>query len=160
MNLKTGRVTLDLNYRKVDDQLGLNLGEDEVINGRISWNQSFLNRAITHTFSYSTGNARELQREFIYLPVNTGDGTHTWRDVNEDGVQDLNEFFEEALETEDGKIRSGKHGNGRRYGKEEFGFNSLAGRTGPFETHQARQAEMQKNGATTDKKGKGGSGVI
>ncbi len=89
-----GRVTLDVNYRKVDDQLELNRGQDEVINGRINWRQSFLKGSLKHNFSYSTGNSRELRRTFIYLPVNTGEGTHTWRDVNEDGIQDLNEFFE------------------------------------------------------------------
>ena len=93
-SLERGRLAFDVNYRSVDDQLGRNEGEDEVINGRVNWNQSFFDRAISHTFSYSTGNARELRREFIYLPVNTGEGTHTWRDLNEDGVQDLNEFFE------------------------------------------------------------------
>ena len=93
-NGENGRVSLDLNYRKVDDQLGLNAGQDEVINGRVNWSQSFLKRSISHNFSYSTGNSRELRREFVYLPVNTGEGTHTWRDTNGDGVQDLNEFFE------------------------------------------------------------------
>lgn len=101
-NLKTsyryggdkGSVTADLNYRQVEDKLGLNEGQDEVINGRINWIQSFLSQNLRSNFSYSTGNSRELRREFIYLPVATGEGTHTWRDSNGDGVQDLNEFFE------------------------------------------------------------------
>ncbi len=89
-----GSLTADFNYRKVEDRLELNLGEDEVINGRIGWIQSFLKRSLRSNFNYSTGNSRELRREFVYLPVATGEGTHTWRDTNEDGVQDLNEFFE------------------------------------------------------------------
>lgn len=87
-------ITADFNYRQVEDKLGLNLGQDEVINGRINWIQTMLNRNLRSNFSYSTGNSRELRREFIYLPVTTGEGTHTWRDTNQDGVQDLNEFFE------------------------------------------------------------------
>ncbi|MEQ9008998.1 MAG: hypothetical protein RLP12_14025, partial [Ekhidna sp.] len=93
-NGEKGSVTADFNYRKVEDKLELNLGQDEVINGRINWIQSFLNRNIRSNFSYASGNSRELRREFIYLPVATGEGTHTWRDTNDDGVQDLNEFFE------------------------------------------------------------------
>ena len=91
---KKGSITTDLNYRIVDDKLELNEVQAEVINGRVNWVQSFLNRGIRSNCSYSTGNSRELRREFIYLPVNTGEGTHTWRDSNDDGIQDLNEFFE------------------------------------------------------------------
>lgn len=91
---KTGRIAFDVNYRRAEDQLGLNSGQDEVINGRLNWRQSFLNKVLSHDFSFSTGNSRELRREFVFLPVNTGEGTHTWRDLNEDGIQDLNEFFE------------------------------------------------------------------
>lgn len=94
LNGSKGSIAMDFNYRSVDDDLGLNVGEDEVINGRINWIQKFFNNHFTQNFSLSTGNSRELRREFIYLPVATGEGTHTWRDTNEDGVQDLNEFFE------------------------------------------------------------------
>ncbi|MEO9484906.1 MAG: hypothetical protein ABJG47_15710 [Ekhidna sp.] len=87
-------VTADFNYREVDDKLDLNVGEEEVINGRINWVQSMLNQNLRSNFSFSTGNSRELRRAFVYLPVITGEGTHTWRDTNGDGVQDLNEFFE------------------------------------------------------------------
>lgn len=87
-------IVADFNYRQVEDKLGLNLGQDEVISGRINWIQSMLNKNLRSNFSFATGNSRELRREFVYLPVTTGEGTHTWRDINGDGVQDLNEFFE------------------------------------------------------------------
>lgn len=93
-NGEKGSVTADFNYRQVEDKLGLNLGQDEVINGRVNWIQSLIKNNLRSNFSLSTGNSRELRREFVYLPVSTGEGTHTWRDLNEDGVQDLNEFFE------------------------------------------------------------------
>ncbi len=94
INDKQTSVTADFNYRKVEDKLNLNVGEDEVINGRINWVQSMLRNNLRSNFSFATGNSRELRREFVYLPVPTGEGTHTWRDANGDGVQDLNEFFE------------------------------------------------------------------
>ena len=89
-----GSITADLNYRSADVRFDTLDVQDEVINGRVNWIQSFLDRNVRSNFSYSTGNSRELRREFIYLPVNGGEGTHTWRDSNGDGVQDLNEFFE------------------------------------------------------------------
>ena len=62
--------------------------------GRIDWTGHFLNKHIRSELTYATNNGRELKREFIFLQVSTGEGTHTWRDLNADGVQDLGEFFE------------------------------------------------------------------
>jgi len=67
--------------------------DQETIMGRADWNASFFNRIIQSDFSYNLSNSRELRREFIFIPVPTGEGTHTWRDDNGDGVQDLNEFY-------------------------------------------------------------------
>ena len=61
--------TLDLNYRKVKDKLLLDEGEDEIISGRFNRRGAFLNRHILQNFSFSTGNSRELKREFIYLSL-------------------------------------------------------------------------------------------
>ncbi len=66
---------------------------DETIMGRVDWVGSFFNRAIRSDLSYNLSNSRELRREFIFILVPTGEGTHTWRDDNGDGVQDLNEFY-------------------------------------------------------------------
>ena len=61
--------------------------------GRVDWNATFFDQIIQSDFSYNLSNSRELRREFIFIPVATGEGTHTWRDDNGDGVQDLNEFY-------------------------------------------------------------------
>lgn len=95
VNINSNSTTsIDLNYRRVVDRLMLNEGEDQILSGRFNRRGSYLKRHITQNFSFSTGNSRELRREFVYLPVTTGEGTHTWRDSNNDGVQNLNEFFE------------------------------------------------------------------
>ena len=41
-----------------------------------------------------TQTSRELKREFVYLTVPLGQGTHTWQDLNGDGEQSLDEFVE------------------------------------------------------------------
>ena len=66
---------------------------DETIMGRIDWSGTFFERAIRSELSYNLSNSRELRREFIFIQVPNGEGTHTWRDDNGDGVQDLNEFY-------------------------------------------------------------------
>lgn len=68
--------------------------DEETIMGRVDWNGSMLKKHIRSELTYAVGNGRELKKEFVYLQVPTGEGTHTWRDDNGDNIQDLNEFYE------------------------------------------------------------------
>ena len=89
-------------YRTIDNFLAEenNPKREETIMGRLDWKGGFFNRVINTNLTYAIGNGRELKREFVFLPVPTGEGTHTWRDDNNDGIQDLNEFFE-AINTDE-----------------------------------------------------------
>lgn len=86
-------ISLILTYRRLEDLLNQDIQDGENIMGRLDWNAFMLNRHIRSELSFSTSTGRELRRDFIFLLVQTGQGTHTWRDLNEDEVQDLNEFF-------------------------------------------------------------------
>ncbi len=86
------RVGITGNYRKVTDHFANS--RDKNILGRLDWQGSFFKKLVQQQFSYSTANTRELRREFVFILVPTGQGTHTWRDENDDGEQDLNEFYE------------------------------------------------------------------
>lgn len=66
---------------------------EETIMGRIDWNTSFWKENIKSELTLSSATARELKREFRFILVNTGTGTHTWRDDNKNGLQELNEFY-------------------------------------------------------------------
>lgn len=92
-SLTNHQVGAQLNYRKVKEQIG-DRDTDENILGRVSWLGHFAKRHITSNLTFATANIRELKREFVFLNVATGEGTHTWRDENEDGIQDINEFYE------------------------------------------------------------------
>ncbi len=61
--------------------------------GKVDYSGNLGKNLIRNEISYAIGNGRELQREFVYLPATNGDGTHTWRDDNGDGIQQLNEFY-------------------------------------------------------------------
>ncbi len=91
---KRSNIFFDFNYRSIKDQIGLSTAQSEIVNGRLGWWGNYLRKHIQQNLSFSTGNSRELRREFVYLPVRIGEGTHTWRDTDGDGVQNLNEFFE------------------------------------------------------------------
>ncbi|MCZ6899003.1 MAG: hypothetical protein O7F74_02085, partial [Bacteroidetes bacterium] len=81
-------------YRNLENIADLSPGRnEETISGRIDWLGSMLDNNLRMEVNYTLSNSRELRREFSYLQVPTGEGTHTWRDLNDDGIQDLNEFF-------------------------------------------------------------------
>src|SRR5690606_11961359 len=79
-------------YRKLT-HLSRELPEETTIMGRLEYGSSLFDNNLRSDLNYAIGNGRELRREFVYLPVPTGEGTHTWRDDNADGVQQLNEFY-------------------------------------------------------------------
>ncbi|AFL86263.1 hypothetical protein Belba_3780 [Belliella baltica DSM 15883] len=61
--------------------------------GKIDYLSNLFDGNVRNELSYALGNGREFRREYVYLPVPTGEGTHAWRDDNGDGVQQLNEFY-------------------------------------------------------------------
>lgn len=79
-------------YRKMHHLTG-ELPEETTIMGRLDYQSQLWDNHVRNELSYAIGNGRELRREFVYLPVPTGDGTHTWRDDNGDDIQQLNEFY-------------------------------------------------------------------
>lgn len=88
----THRLEVGGTYRKLRD---LQSGQaDEWLNTQLGWSGRFLKENISHRLTYQLGNVRELQREFVFIEVGGNQGTHAWRDENEDGIKDLNEFYE------------------------------------------------------------------
>jgi len=80
------------NYRIVEDLL--EGSTDHTLSSRIDWKGTFFDRNLRVDVNYSVANGRELRREYIFLKVPVGEGTHTWRDDNQNGVEELNEFYE------------------------------------------------------------------
>ncbi|MGB0523300.1 MAG: hypothetical protein ACPGJS_10100 [Flammeovirgaceae bacterium] len=91
---KTSLTNFTATYRVLEQLQQDDANIEETIMGRLDWNKQFANKRVRSSFSLSTAGGRELKREFFYLPVDVGQGTHTWRDDNQDGIQDLNEFYE------------------------------------------------------------------
>jgi len=79
-------------YREIT-YLQRNLPSELTVMGKLDYQGSLGKNTIRNDLSYAIGNGRELQREFVFLPTPNGDGTHTWRDDNGDGIQQLNEFY-------------------------------------------------------------------
>ncbi len=88
LNLTFTYRVLENLHEAAQDQL------EETIMGRVDWFADLLQNHVRSELTYSIANAQEPRREFVFLRVPTGEGTHTWRDENGDEVQDINEFYE------------------------------------------------------------------
>jgi len=62
--------------------------------GRLHWQSDMAKRHIRMNMTYNTSSSREILRGFIFVEVTPGEGTHTWRDLNGNGLQEVTEFFE------------------------------------------------------------------
>lgn len=65
---------------------------DETIMSRVDWGISALKRHIRSELTITTGVGRQAKQQFIFQPVATGLGNYIWRDYNDDGAQQINEF--------------------------------------------------------------------
>jgi len=86
-NLRSSFTFRELKY------LFRDLPTETTVMGKLDYQGSLGKNLIRNDISYAIGNGRELQREFVYILAPNGDGTHTWRDDNGDGIQQLNEFY-------------------------------------------------------------------
>ncbi len=77
---------------------------ERTVLGKLDWNASFWQNVVRSELSYAVGTGRELKRDFAYLAVPNGQGTHYWNDLNQDGIQQKNEFFE--AQTPDAQFRT------------------------------------------------------
>ncbi|TAE00443.1 MAG: hypothetical protein EAZ97_05930 [Bacteroidetes bacterium] len=91
-NAKNQDFKLLFTYRNVEN-IRLKKLEENLM-GRLDWNLRLFKNALRSEMTLADASGRELKREFRFILVSTGQGTHIWRDDNGDGVQDLNEFYE------------------------------------------------------------------
>jgi hypothetical protein len=93
-SLKNQTINMTSTYRKLivlDSRLYKQQAEDNLL-GRIDYNLRLLNNGINYNMLYEFGSGQELKREFTYIEVPIGQGTHYWIDYNKNNVQELNEF--------------------------------------------------------------------
>ncbi|MCO6494155.1 MAG: hypothetical protein J5I91_00545 [Bacteroidetes bacterium] len=96
---KSGRKWKDLlnftlTYRAIenfDSIITANL-PDKTVLSRIEYQFGLFKRAIQSSTYYQIGTGQEQKREFTYIQVRKGQGTHIWKDYNENGIQEINEF--------------------------------------------------------------------
>jgi hypothetical protein len=86
----SGRAT----YRKfkIDNDELSNRQEENTLLGRLQYDLKALKGFLSSSTFYQLGSGLEFKREFSFLQVNDGQGTHLWNDYNNNGVKEFNEF--------------------------------------------------------------------
>ena len=73
--------------------------------GRIDYGFTALKGAIRGNSLYEIGAGREQKIQYNYLEDPNGQGSYAWSDINENGVQEINEFYVSAFSNENRFIR-------------------------------------------------------
>ncbi len=91
---KKFKLNYNLAYRSLDilDTTLTNINAENSLTSRLNYQLKLFNGGFYSSSFLELGSGLELQKEFIYLEVTSGQGVYTWNDYNEDGVKDLNEF--------------------------------------------------------------------
>ncbi|MBW3130721.1 hypothetical protein [Hymenobacter profundi] len=85
-------IALVATYR---DLIARDSARQRTVLGKVDWNATFLDNVFRSELSYSVATGRELRRDYSFLPVTNGQGTHYYGgDANGNGRQDKDEFFE------------------------------------------------------------------
>src|SRR5690606_4591783 len=84
-------LSIYLNYRtlKFEDETKAN---ENALNSRVQYNQLFLDKIVQWNTVFETQSGTLPQQDFTYIEVEPGQGTYTWIDYNNNGIQELEEF--------------------------------------------------------------------
>jgi hypothetical protein len=101
---RTHNVNLMFTYRYQHNDVGpTKLQNEETVMGRGEWNADLFKRHVRSELLMTSATGRELQRQFVYIAVAPGLGTHVWIDYNSNGIQELNEFVEKIYNDPNGE---------------------------------------------------------
>ncbi|MGM0580893.1 MAG: hypothetical protein ACQETL_09455 [Bacteroidota bacterium] len=94
---KDNKLAFNLLRREIKTEID-SAETEKYFQGGLNWQSSFWDGNITQNLNFQTGTGRVLQRSYFFMEVARGLGTHSWSDLNENGEQELNEFFEDETE--------------------------------------------------------------
>ncbi|MEP0263164.1 hypothetical protein [Dokdonia sp.] len=89
-NKKTN-LSLFINYRSLSFE-DTSIETQNSLNSRLLYDQRFAKDIVRLNTVFETNSGTQPQQEFTFVAVDEGQGTHTWNDYNNDGIQQLEEF--------------------------------------------------------------------
>lgn len=84
-------LSLYVNYRTLKNSEEA-VDDEQSINSRLQYNQKFMKQLIQWNTIFETNSGALAQQDFTYVEVEPGQGTFTWIDYNNNGIQELEEF--------------------------------------------------------------------
>ena len=92
--IKNNPVSVIFTYRELHLKKAnpLYLKPDNTVLSRVEYAPRLFKGFITSSTFYETGYGLENKQEYYYLLVAAGQGTYAWKDYNDNGVAELNEF--------------------------------------------------------------------
>ena len=88
---KATNLQVFINYRVLKPEDDTDESEQS-LNSRLSFTQKLFNNLIIWNTNFETNSGTLPQQDFTYVEVEPGQGTFTFIDYNENGIQELNEF--------------------------------------------------------------------
>ncbi|GLB54108.1 hypothetical protein NBRC110019_31490 [Neptunitalea chrysea] len=88
---KTTNLAAYLSYRNFKYEYD-NDADENSLNSRIQYSQQLWKGFVQMGTVYETNAGTVAQQEFSYVEVEAGQGTYTWNDYNENGIQEIDEF--------------------------------------------------------------------
>ncbi|MGB5417945.1 hypothetical protein, partial [Algibacter sp.] len=88
---KNTNLSLYANYRTLKNT-DETIEDENSINSRFQFNQKLFKQIIQWNTIFETNSGTLPQQDFTYVEVEAGQGTYTWNDYNENGIQELEEF--------------------------------------------------------------------
>ncbi len=94
MQKNNNRLSGSFTYRdfSVKDTNFTKLKPEQTILSRIEYDYRFFKRVFSANTYFQLGSGNELRRDYQFLEVPVGQGIYVWKDFNDDGKQQLNEF--------------------------------------------------------------------
>lgn len=107
LSKKNHNLLWNLNYRNLQQDTLFNSDNDleHFYLGRIDYSFQVLKGAVRSNSLYEIGAGREQKIQYNYIEDPNGQGSFAWSDINENGVQEINEFYISAFANENRYIR-------------------------------------------------------
>lgn len=88
---KNTNLSLYANYRTLNHESDT-IQDENSLNSRLQYNQKLFKNIVQSNTVFETNSGFLPQQDFTYVEVEPGQGTYTWIDYNENGIQELEEF--------------------------------------------------------------------